>query len=143
MNPHHFTSLPVTISSFEKLNDSRVYYDNNITIGDDEFTLRSVVFVERNIIGKESIITGCSTGVRTIANSNRITNPTYKYDPLNVGSNMVNKQLKTWTPISVIPDEHNIEDNGETVSSFCNRAACTGTIFIYQKTTENVNKLLE
>jgi hypothetical protein len=138
MTPHQFTSLPLTISSFEKLNDSIVNYDNVINIADDEYQLRSVVFVERTKVGDESVITGATTGIRRhIDSAAQVYHETcLHYDPLKAGMTFVRPGVGPMfdAPITVIPPEAPL-GGANGVDSFCERARRCGTIFIYQKTT--------
>lgn len=59
-----FNKLPSVLSSLEKINTRRVVYEPTIPIGDDTFSLRSVVVADTKEISGDYLITGCSTLIR-------------------------------------------------------------------------------
>jgi hypothetical protein len=60
--PANFTSLPMTVAGWESLNKTVVNYNNRMTVGNDVYQLRSVVFVETSPTRKDLII-GSSAGI--------------------------------------------------------------------------------
>lgn len=83
--PYKFTGLPPTLSGLDSINETRVSFNTNLRVGDDDFDLRSVVFVEITTIGDKGtkVITGCSTGIVIPADpANGITvEEFFQYDP--------------------------------------------------------------
>lgn len=64
--PFMFTGFPPSMSGLDSVNDTRINFSTTIRVGDDDFDLRSVVFVEVTNLGADKggkIITGCSTGI--------------------------------------------------------------------------------
>jgi len=137
--PFNFTSLPATHSAFESINDISVNYDDEITIGDDLFFLRSVVFVDRSLMNKD-LITGCSTGIiiRRDYSVGRTQPLCLCYDPIGAGFKFEdqNGQFQRNSPIYEIPSISPFNDENSP-ESFRRRAANRGTIYIYVKDTNH------
>lgn len=98
-NPYNVTTLPITMNSFEKLQQVNVTCDaDNLTVGGSNggqrFNLKSVVMVEtKNVIGADNssgpeIIISCSALIRNNRASTDLTNSFYgyKYNPLKLDS---------------------------------------------------------
>lgn len=133
--PYNFTVLPPTHSALETINDVNVSYEPSMTIGDDRFNLRSVVFVERSLTNKDLII-GSSAGIviRRDFNIGR-TQPTYLlYNPqASIIKFEDNNGVFDWNPpIVEIPGTTPFNDSCAP-ESFQRRASTRGTIFIYVK----------
>lgn len=137
--PHVFTGLPPSLSGLDTINEMDVNFDYTINVGNENFDLRSVVFVEVSNVKintqETSVITGCSAGI--IKLQNPITNPSdtlyYQYDPQGAAFTHYNtdKAPVTYTPVSPI---FNVTNNvGTKTRTFMNLATSRGTIFMYVK----------
>lgn len=128
--PYNFSNLPMTVAGFESLNDKVVNFKENMTIINDTYKLRSVVFVDTSPKNNNLII-GCSTGVIIPADiENNIYQDEYiLYDPLK--SAYYNISGEKNNPITAIPGSS--ADAVDGVESFYSRASKRGTIFMYQK----------
>lgn len=150
-NPLTFSQLPLTMSSFERLNAYPVYVPDRISLrsAEETYHLRSVVAVTETEIKQgdktTNIITG-STGLimkhRDLGNS--LFEPRYYiYDPFGAslprkhpesGSEydgyFANKPISFIEPIFTPPPE---ATGGIINLSFADRAQRNGTIFIYAK----------
>ena len=135
--PYMFLGLPPTVSGLDSINETPVHFNKNMILGNDNFGLRSVVFVEVTNLGETkggNVITGCSTGV-VIKEDPAKARPEifFLYDPqgaafyhTDVAGNYV-----TYRPISQLY-EHSGTPQGER--SFNTLAVRRGTIFVYVKT---------
>jgi len=156
-NPLSFSQLPMTMSSFEKLNRHPVSISDRISIGrpDDIYYLRSVVAVTETEITQgeksTSIITGCTGLIMTHRNFTDIVfEPQYYlYDPVGASipvpsPNPEDRGYILNKPISYIEPYFATPDMGEYKQpSFFERASQNGTIFIYAKNTGyNPNEII-
>lgn len=146
-NPLTFSQLPLTMSSFERLNSYPVNVPDRLSLGRSEETyhLRSVVAVTETEIRQgektTNLITGCTGLIMTHRNFDRtIFEPRYYiYDPFSsslpikhpdMEGFMNNKPISFIEPIFTPPPE---TTGGIVNPSFFDRASRTGTIFIYAK----------
>jgi hypothetical protein len=132
--PYNFTTLPATHSGLETINGVNISYDDHIIIGDDQFYLRSAVFVERSLTNRD-LITGCSAGIimRRDFTIGRTDTIYLSYDPQGAGIKFEdNGAYISNDPITQI-QRINPYNNSSNVESFQQRAATRGTIFIYVK----------
>jgi hypothetical protein len=148
-NPLMFSQLPLTMSSFERLNTYPVNVPERITLGrsEDVYQLRSVVAVtETEIVqGEKSthIITGCTGLIMSHRDLDRsIFEPSYYlYDPFGASLPVehpehpggqgffLNKPISKIPPYFITQSPNNDTNN----LSFFDRASRSGTIFIYSK----------
>lgn len=150
-NPLSFSQLPLTMSSFEKLNAYPVSVPPVITIGrtEETYNLRSVVAVNQTKIVQgeraTNIITGCTGLLMTHRNIDKgiFESKYYLYDPFgaslpvrhpnpkpNEEGYILNKPISHLEPVFTVPPEMS---GGIENPSFSDRASLTGTIFIYAK----------
>lgn len=156
-NPLSFSQLPMTMSSFEKLNKHPVAISDRISIGrpDEIYYLRSVVAVTETQITQgekfTNIITGCTGLIMSHRNfSNIMFEPKYYlYDPVGASIPVANPDSTGEgyilnKPISYIEPYFLTEEiPGVTTTSFFARAATHGTVFIYAKNTGyNPNEII-
>lgn len=143
-NPLMFSQLPLTMSSFERLNTYPVNVPERITLGrsEDVFQLRSIVAItETEIIqGDKSthIITGCTGLIMTHRDIVRsLFEPSYYlYDPFGASLPVQHPSDGFFLnkPISKIPPFFSAQSpDGTNNLSFFERASRNGTIFIYAK----------
>ncbi|AYV77227.1 MAG: P4B major core protein [Barrevirus sp.] len=135
-SPYNFTSLPMTVSGFESLNNFNVNAPRQMTISNELFQLRSVVLVEQAtshdgrplIVGSSSMIISpvdpvTGTWDETI----------FKYDPVAPGYPYKDPTTGMYTrerPITLVPSESPFNGQG---MSFERKVRCAGTIFLYAK----------
>lgn len=154
-NPLPFSQLPLTMSSFERLNTYPVNVPDRLTLGrtEETFLLRSVVAVMETEIKQgektTNIITGCTGLIMTHRNFERtIFEPNYYlYDPFgaslpvrhpNPSGSVEQEGYFTNKPISRLEPLFTplAESLGGIINpSFFDRASKTGTIYIYAKST--------
>lgn len=140
---YNFTTLPATHSALETINEVSVNYDSEITVGNELFVLRSVVFVDRSLMNKD-LITGCSAGIilrREFAVGRA--QPLYLcYDPLGAGFKFEdqNRAFVSNPPIYEVPATTPYND-GNAPESFQKRACKRGTIYVYVKDCPQVTSL--
>lgn len=143
-SPYNFCMLPATHTALETVNEANVTYDPSITVGDDTFLLRSVVFIEKSFMNKD-LITGCTAGivVRPDFSAGRSQSLYLLYDPQGAAykfedppgsGNFVNNG-----PIVEIPGNTPYVVGGNAPDSFQQRASRRGTIYIYVKDTIQSN----
>lgn len=143
--PHNFSNLPMTVSGFERLNERRVQVDATLDISGDYYELRSVVCVERAQGSTyQNLITGCSTALRIPADhaNGRHSETFLVYDPQGAGRKDRDPRARRYSanaPVSVIAG--NAPYAPGRSEPFYSRASRCGTIFMYQKTTNN-NRVL-
>jgi hypothetical protein len=135
--PFNFSSLPMTSTGYEALNDMTVNFDYNITISDDQFELRSVVLIEKSA-SRGKLIIGSTTAIRMprdVENGNY--DETFLlYDPQGAGIEIdTSSGRKRNKPVTWIPGETPFNNNGP-VESFYDSASTRGTIFVYVKVNE-------
>ncbi|BCS83145.1 putative core protein [Cotonvirus japonicus] len=146
-NPLTFSQLPLTLSSFERLNSYPINVPERLVSGKSEevYNLRSVVTVTETQIGRgassEGIITGRTGLIMTHRNfeQNKFEQAYYLYDPFGASlpvrhpeqdGYFTNKPISTLQPLFTPPAE---TTGGIVNPSFFDRASRTGTIFIYAK----------
>jgi hypothetical protein len=146
-NPLPFSQIPLTMSSFERLNDYPIDVPPSMVLGrtNDLFELRSVVAVNETEIrqgeNNTNIITGCVGLIMTHRNfnTNQLEPKYYLYDPFGASLPvrhpegdgwMTNKPISMIDPVFTPPAELT---GGVTNPSFFDRASKNGTIFIYAK----------
>jgi hypothetical protein len=131
--PYVFTRLPRTLSGFERLNTQTVNFNYQITLGNDVYDLRSVLFVNRH--ASAGVITGSSAGIVIPADvqEGRPDETFILYDPQTAGKKLPNgNTYNRPKPVTWLPKNTPLRAaGGRTVSSFHERAATTGTIFMY------------
>jgi hypothetical protein len=136
MQPFNISRLPVSITGFERLNDTRVQFNETISIGEDEYQLRSVVVAEVNNNTVERNIVVGSSAIFLISptkNPNVVVNEYFQYDPLSV-NNMVessanSNQYVNRQPVNSIDGTPGRSEPGE---SFYEMAQERGIIFMYE-----------
>ena len=135
--PYNFTSLPMTVSGWESLNEHPVNAPRNMTIMNEIYELRSVVLVEKALShdGKP-IITGSSAMVISPVNpmAGVYEETCFLYDPQTAGFPYkdANGVFAREKPIKLIPSELPFNGVGD-ISSFDTRSRCRGTIYMYSK----------
>lgn len=141
--PFNFMALPQSIAGWERLNSLPVNYDPVMNIMNDVYLLRTVVFVETSK-KVPNLITGCTTGiiVRDEGEANIYGRSYLLYDPQ--GATEVFKSQTSGDyirngPITEIPGEVQLVGENITGESFAERAANSGTIFIYKKDGNTYN----
>lgn len=138
--PYNFSALPMTVAGWETLNEHPVNYQQTMVVMNDVFNLRSVVVVEKMNVKGKSIITGNSACILTQANASvgYTDEAVIQYDP-----QLAILKLKDPAdgyvkndPITVIPNRPGINFAGG-METFSEKATKRGTIFVYQKMTDN------
>lgn len=138
MAPYNFCLLPATHSALETINDTAIRFNEDILIGQDDFHLRTVVFVERAVTNPKLIV-GCSTGiiVRRDLAAERHESSYFVYDPqavsykYKVGEGEA-KHYESYQPIYEIAGTQALFSDEKT-PSFYSKASRCGSIFIYVK----------
>ncbi|ULY68601.1 major core protein [Chlorella virus XW01] len=131
MEPFSLDRLPKAVAGFERVNDRQVVFDNEFTIRDDLYVLRSVVCVKTNDqLGSGNVVIGSNTLLRKMRESDAgldiESDRVFNYDPYTstshstTGESVVKRLLETESPLA--PD----------MPSFRSIASTKGTIFIYQ-----------
>lgn len=120
VTPYNFQNLPMTVSGLEKLNSTSVNFDENITMGDDRYVLKSVVLVETGDVNTsdpnfKSMIVGTSAILFNKDATGTTTRLHYTPQQPNGSEVMKNMGAGNETEINA-----KIRENG--------------TIFVYQKT---------
>lgn len=134
--PYNFSTLPMTISGWERLNDTPVTFNSNMQVYNDNYTLRSVVTLD--VASSSNMIVGCSACIVACLNVPGTTlNGTQTahilYDPLGstslagIGAGGAVDRYKPFTRIPEYPAA------ADDCDSFTERAQKTGTIFMYVK----------
>ena len=138
--PFNFNALPMTVSGYERMNDTIVNFDRHMNIMGDLYDLRSVVFVE-HARGRKNLIIGCSAGIVVKRQMGRYQETFMLYDPLgvaekfrNVAGNYVRQPA-----IAEIPAVAPLRRNADVPDSFMDKAHTQGTIFMYEKVREGTN----
>ncbi|CAH6420158.1 Major core protein 4b [uncultured virus] len=154
-NPLSFSQLPMTMSSFERLNSYPINVPTAISLGrgDETFQLRSVVTVTQTQIKQSDRFTNIITGSNALIMRHRdlqqtMFEPTYYlYDPFGASLPVLHPQAETdpenrgWItnkPISSLEPFFSPNPDltgGVADLSFFERASTTGTIYIYAKPT--------
>lgn len=141
-SPYNFKTLPMTIAGWEAVNDRDVNFQPSMTIFNDIYVLRSVICVEKlesAPLGKQPIVgsTACISIPRDFQ-AGKFSNDYILYDPqgasVAVGQG---EEYVTAKPIYRLDYQGSL--SGDSGESFYERASKRGTVFIYQKETENEN----
>jgi len=155
-NPLSFSQMPLTMTSFEKLNGYPVNVPQSMNLGrnDENYYLRSVVAVTQTEILQgaktSNIITGCTGLIMTHSDYDKSVYESryYLYDPFGASLPVRNPQYSSSDPttqgyfnnkpISSIEPNFTPEIDPTISSSLTNqcffdRAYYNGTIFIYAK----------
>lgn len=135
--PYNFHTLPMTVAGCEALNDHLVQYDPVMTILNDQYQLRSVVFVD-SAPSKKNLIIGCSAGIVITRKHSlgRYQESYIIYDPQGSATMFpYNDQYKRNNPVTWISGQTPL--NG--TDSFWKRATTRGTIFMYEKFRDGNN----
>lgn len=135
--PHTFSRLPMTVSSFEKINDRIVNFPERMDVLQDTFELASVIMVERSA-AKRDLIVGTTAGIVTPPkNGNRAY---LIYDPQGASIKMRSGgQFKSNAPITWVPKDRRVNAK---VQSFESRASTRGSVFVYIRTHASKNSML-
>jgi len=119
--PYQFTTLPVTFSGYETVNDTQVTVDQSIKIqGQDKaFEIKSVVCIETAKVGdnNQQLIIG-NTAIFNVASDMQVC-----YDPHGSSRYVKSKDRESNPPVTRLPT------SGEL--SFNTMASTRGTIFVY------------
>lgn len=139
-NPFSFSSLPMTVSGWESLNNHPVDVPRDMTFMNDFYELRSVVLVEKSTAYGRDLIVGSSAMVILPHDNRSVEDICIHYDPQSCGAGILNTTQSTYTrnePVRYIPSHPTFGGvGGET---FEERARSRGTIFMYQKVTDNAS----
>lgn len=141
--PYNFTNLPMTVTGWESLNPHPVNAPKHLSIMNDTYELRSVVLVEKtNVHGGRDMIVGSSALIVSPINPNEgvYDETCFLYDPQGAGIMYANNTggYGREKPIKLVPSQ--LPFNPATgLESFEQKASTRGTIFMYQKITENPN----
>lgn len=139
----NFSTLPMTISSMEALNDHPVNFGYTIQIASDTYKLRSVVCVE--CAPQNKLIIGCTAAVIVPASvsQGRYEDTCILYDPINatIAKLGTDGNYTRDAPVMYIPKEDPplpTRSYGEFdyYPSLHHRARFNGTIFVYVKEDE-------
>ena len=138
LRPYETPTLPMTMNTYERLNDVDVQFSFNLPLGSQSFKLISAIAVEtvniqEGVVSNNQIILGCSAIV--IPEDIDIG---YMYTPLDYGANSQNES-NNLTPITRIPKttrvkyKSQIDNNTELYSStIVEKLEKQGTIFVYK-----------
>jgi len=138
-HPYNFSNLPLTVSGTETLNDTHVQFDETITLGDEKFCLRSVVFVE-SAKNMKNIVTGCTAGIVLPADLERgiLQNEYVVYDPY-ISTTLYDNGT-SYDRVNPVHYVNRIEPlhapNVGVADSFYERASKRGTVFMYVRKTD-------
>jgi len=141
-SPFNFNSLPMSISSYETMNEIPVEFNDLETFGRSTYALRSAVIIEQTDIGNnKKIITGCSAGI--IANNALSvgSQEVFKYHPL---ASTTRRELEGGNhafmpPLRPHPWGDNNADFDDGYVSLNNQLRNKGTLFIYEKIGNDSN----
>jgi len=132
MEPFSLNRLPTAVAGFERVNNRQVHFDNEFSIGQDEYVLRSVVCVKTNDqLGNGNVVIGSRTLLRRMRRDSnnqmdREAERVFMYDPYEAtpsgaaGSPVVQELYDYPRPLE--PHAPSLRDI----------ASSQGTIFIYQ-----------
>lgn len=141
--PYNFNKLPMTVGSFQSVNDQPVKFSHEMTISGEHYSLRSVVIVKsQKIKDHQHLIVGCATllVVPKSIQQARYDDATYlMYDPAYAGTfvrDAADDVLKQNKPITALH-----EGVGQGVETFSELVRTRGTIFMYEKTSRSANSL--
>jgi len=133
MQPFNIARLPLSVSGFERLNDRKVDFRDEITIRSDVYQLKSVVVAEVNRnVPEKNLVVGSSTIFMIHADpaNGSFQNEYFQYDPISVSDAVdVGGRLINRTPVSQI---HGTPGLGSQGTSFLEMAQQRGIIFMYK-----------
>jgi hypothetical protein len=140
MTPYQMPTLPITMSTYERLNDVEVEFPFDITIASQSFKLRSAVAIEtveiqKGVVKNNQIIAGCSAIVIP-DNMENFNDMGFVYTPLNYGRNNDGEDANLH-PIDRIPVSNSVkygDGEGEISSNVIEKLCHQGTLFIYECT---------
>ena len=116
--PYQMISLPITMSSHERLHKSQVNFDFNMNIGTQTFMLKSVVAVETAPTDHNLIISSCAL-IRREGSDDAL-----EYSPLD----LVGTDAKVVQPLKFLPVNGSLYGNKP---SMYKKASTQGTLFVY------------
>lgn len=136
--PHSFARLPMTVSSFEKINDRVVNFPPRMNVLNDTFELRSVVMVERSK-SQRDLIVGTTAGI--VHHGGSSGERAYLiYDPQGASIKMRDgSTFSSNNPITWVPKSTSVNNK---VTSFDRRASTRGSVFVYVRTHASKNSML-
>jgi hypothetical protein len=139
LRPYNIGKLPVSISGFERLNDTVVDFGNEITIRKDIYKLRSVVLSEVNNDSIENNLVVGSSAVIVTQPSDYSEQRYIYYNPMGVVNSFADPLDATKTvrndPISLIPFAP--QAGWDLHHTFKYMAQTRGIIFMYQLYEDN------
>lgn len=118
VRPYEMHILPVTMSHNEKIHTAKVNFDRNMTIGSQNFSLKSVVAL---VTTAQNIV--ASSCAMIIVDKFENVNECVIYEPLDLGNN----EVRTITPLKFIP----IQSSNSSEFSLMSSGQTKGTLFIY------------
>lgn len=134
--PFVLTGLPPSLSGLDTINETKVDFSLNLRVGNDDFLLRSVVFIELSKIAQgKNMITGCSTGI-VIAkdlSKGQALDVFCQYDPQGAGYThiLADGSTQRYAPVSFLPD---VSTSTTVVDrAFFPLASTRGCIFMFVK----------
>jgi len=140
--PYQFNTLSTTISGFEAINETLIEFQDEITINNETFNLKSAVILEKSKT-VNNLIVGCNAII--IGNNNDASygldkNTYFLYDPNNSNIQIPHDDGSfTNDPITYIPEYNTgYDDNSESAQS---RLQNRGVIFIYVKSNAIANPI--
>jgi hypothetical protein len=140
--PYNFTQLPMTVTGYEALNPHPVTAPKSLNIMNDTYLLRSVVLVEKTTLqnGRDMIVGSSALIVKPINPTAGVFDETcILYDPQSA-SQVQDGTIARNKPVRVVPSQ--LPFNATSgIESFEERTSTRGTIFMYQKVTDNQNPL--
>jgi hypothetical protein len=143
--PFTFSSLPLTTSGYENLNDRRVHFEMSVDVRNDTFELRSIVCVERTKIGngrdEVNLITGTSAIIVKPPNleEGNVGTAYLLYNPMiSANQDIDNGRPFNVPPITALPFDVPVDAaERERTETFYEKASRTGTIFVYVRRERN------
>jgi hypothetical protein len=122
-SPYTVAILPMTMSSYERINQTPVDFDRYVDIATQRFNLKSIVALETVRSGVNDLIIGCSTYV--VAQLTQGRDGGYKYAPLCARTLTNNAAPGRVEPMGLVLY------SGLNVDSFMSAGRSNGTLFIY------------
>ena len=135
MQPFNIARLPLSVSGFERLNDRKVDYKDEILIRSDVYQLRSVVIAEVNRNSPErNLVVGSSTIIMNHSNleAGQFQPEYFQYDPMSVVDAVMTSSgtYQNRTPVSQL---YGAPGSGAIPgTSFTEMARERGIIFMYK-----------
>jgi len=130
--PFMFAGFLPSLSGLDSVNNTPITFMENITVGQDSFDLRSVIFTETTDLQDKGgvVITGCTAGIVLLDTSTG--GKSYvQYDPQGAGfqHETVDGNYVSYEPVS----ELSLTNNMKQMRVFQTLAETRGTIFMYAK----------